>query len=188
MSRLLLLVILTFGCGRLGTGDDDKPVPPPVQNPSPPSYPSKINIVEQQQIMSFHKLKRCWHNVEDLRWNPEIADIAQKYANECRFFRESQDWYGENVAHSKNLDLIRTMDGWYMQFLQFPYGSENGSETTEEFSQMVWRLTTDIGCGIAVCNGERLLKCFYATKGNIKGQYQRNVFPLKSDISKCGIF
>jgi hypothetical protein len=194
----LIYLLMFFSCGR---GDEPKgskgnpttpsPLPPVTPKPSPPSIPQIPggNIAEAQQFISFHKLKRCWHNVPNLRWNDNIASSARDHAKKCTFMKDEKNTvWGESIAFEKGSGIIALQDKWYMQFLQFPFGNKNGNGYTREFTQMVWKSSTDFGCASVYCGEINYVVCRYSPAGNVPDQYAENVYPLKADISQCGLF
>ena len=38
------------------------------------------------------------------------------------------------------------------------------------YTQMVWRETTRLGCGQAICNGTLIVACNYSPAGNVLGR------------------
>ena len=42
-------------------------------------------------------------------------------------------------------------------------------------SQVVWKATTEVGCGFANCAGGALVVCEYAPPGNVLGEFTTNV-------------
>eukprot|EP00667_Euglena_gracilis_P000843 EG_transcript_843 len=69
----------------------------------------------------------------------------------------------------------------------------NGTQTLSpampspnNFTQLVWRNTTQVGCGTSVLNGTYLLVCLYNVSGNVPGQYQDNVQPVSRGQLECG--
>jgi len=165
-----------------GGAGQPQPMPP---IPTPPGG-GQGDIVEKQQYLVFHNLKRCWHAVGDIQWDDTVAASAKAHAQKCTLAKDPLNvLYGENIAFGEGLGQIKAQDDWYMQFLYFPYGQKEGSDTTQEFSNIVWKETSKIGCGSAQCGSKSYYVCRYSAKGNIAGQYDKNVFMLKSDFGTC---
>lgn len=158
-------------------------VPEAPAKPGSPSPQIPGGPVEQQTYMVFHNLKRCWHNVPSVRWNEALADSARTHAERCTFARDPSFGLGESVGTGDT--QIKAMDDWYMEFLSFPFGKPDGNAKSERFSQMVWRSTSEIGCGSAQCGAKVYYVCRYSAKGNINGEFDKNVFWLKPDFMTC---
>lgn len=139
--------------------------------------------VEQQTYLVFHNLKRCWHNVGSVTWNQALADSAKAHAARCTYAKDENFSLGESVGIGN--DQIKALDDWYMEFLKFPFGKPNGTQDSQRFSQMVWKSTTEIGCGSFQCPRGKYFVCRYADKGNIVGEFDKNVLWLKPDFMTC---
>jgi len=48
--------------------------------------------------------------------------------------------------------------------------SVTGSNTVGHYTQMVWKSTTQVGCGTATSNNYAVLSCRYTPPGNVIGQ------------------
>jgi len=60
----------------------------------------------------------------------------------------------------------------YISGKKFPNTSTTGNwKDTAHYTQMVWRTTTQVGCGVATNSKWRFMVCRYKRAGNIVGQY-----------------
>ena len=145
------------------------------------------DIVARQEYLIFHNLKRCWHNAPRVKWNAALAYSAKTWAQQCTYARDPSiaGKYGESIAVGPGLGRIKAQDNWYMQFLAFPYGKPDGTAYTQEFSQIVWKNTAEIGCADAVCPNGNYYVCRYAPGGNVAGQYAANVQWLVPTLFLC---
>ena len=117
-----------------------------------------------------------------LRWSDALAAGAQQWANELaarnQMVHSHTAGVGENLAmwwgHHPRLDTM--IDMWtaekqYFQPGTFPAVSQTGSwESVAHYSQMVWRETTDVGCGVADNGRTEYLVCWYNPQGNFFGK------------------
>ena len=67
------------------------------------------------------------------------------------------------------------VNDWYSEISQYDFTSNTPSGETGHFTQVVWKSTKHVGCGIASCSGNDLLVCQYSPAGNYDGQYLDNV-------------
>ena len=74
-----------------------------------------------------------------------------------------------------NISLVTTI--WYNESLNYDFSLNRGIKGKDNFTQMVWKETKKMGCGIGVRNDESYkIVCFYYPRGNIDGKYNENVF------------
>lgn len=163
-----------------------QPAPQPPSNP--PSAPGEGNIGEKETFLRFHNLKRCWHSAPAITWNQQLADEARAYASACRFAHDPNNGgrFGENLAIGYP-DIIKSQDAWYMEYLQYDFQRGGFSPATGHFTQMVWIGSSELGCARVQCPQGPYDICRYKPAGNVIGQFQQNVKPLRDDISQCGL-
>ncbi|XP_063988420.1 uncharacterized protein LOC135168316 [Diachasmimorpha longicaudata] len=127
-------------------------------------------------------------NLGPLQWDDEIAEIAQRWANQCHFAHDScrntaDDYVGQNIAsvawsdkfHYDNVaDMVNS---WYNEVDQVDrniVSSYQFSENTGHYTQLVWAGTTRLGCGVTRYKKPEewystYLVCNYGPGGNIIG-------------------
>jgi uncharacterized protein YkwD len=199
MGWLLLLLLAT--CGPPMYGPSSQPPAPPPPDPSapppasPPSSPStspspspssssakpRSNSLADR-FVAAHNAARAKHCAGPLTWSPKLADYAQRWADTlkakgCAFGHSPGMTYGENLAAGTQglLDPEGTVEYWYSEIKQYKFPNGGFSMDTGHFTQLVWRDTTQVGCGHAVCNGNDLWVCEYSPPGNVEGEYRDQV-------------
>lgn len=138
-----------------------------------------------------------------LTWSPTIAAYAQQWADQLAMtqcskpmHRSSADLrskgYGENLAAmaGKPAPMSKAQDavnGWGGEVACYTFGTLAGTEKCDtqcymqmhsdgcgHYTAIVWRKTTEVGCGVASCEANGLTWdiwiCNYAPAGNIVGQ------------------
>jgi len=132
-----------------------------------------------QPGLAKHNELRAQHCVPALQWDAQIAAVAQAWANQCVWQHSGNRSYGENLAMATSgyQSVGQMVQSWYDEISQYNFGTGQYSDQTGHFTQVVWRGSTKLGCGVASCNGNDLLVCNYAGPGNIQGQFQQNVSP-----------
>lgn len=128
---------------------------------------SAMSSKTTQAIVKQHNRLRAKHHAPPLKWDKKLASYAQKWSNNC-VFQHSNGPYGENLAMSYP-NWSSVIDGWYGEVDQYNYNNPGFSMSTGHFTQIVWKSTTKIGCGVKTCNGRKIYTCSYAPFGNIGG-------------------
>jgi pathogenesis-related protein 1 len=127
-----------------------------------------------------------------LEWSESIAQIAQAYAEQlaadgCRLEHSGRDGYGENLAYygGQHVDPTTAVEGWAGEVDCYDFGEFLTQDACDaqcvadmftsgcgHYTQVVWRDTEQVGCGVANCPGgdEEIWVCNYASPGNYVGQ------------------
>lgn len=129
------------------------------------------------EALSTHNALRAKHGVPALSWSGKLAGIAQDYANKC-VFEHNNSGYGENLAQSSSPNVSAMINDWYSEISAYDFASGTGNGTGH-FTQVVWKSTTQVGCGIAQCSDGAILVCNYSPAGNLQGAYVENVPPAR---------
>jgi len=139
-------------------------------------------------------------NMMKLVWNEELETSAQRWADQCQGdmkdeVRDKCDGtpVGQNVFMAssdteEDMEVVveamtGAVDAWYNQVTEPGFMPEDISpymfmEGTEEYTQLVWAETTEVGCGMVYYQDEagsyqHVVVCNYATAGNYGGDLYR---------------
>jgi len=123
-----------------------------------------------------------------LKWDATIATAAQAYANNCVYAHNGATPYGENLyagavssGFPTNVEAAAATD-WANEYAAYNYAANTcpGPGPCGHYTQMVWRSTQRVGCGIRQCTMNSpfqppftnwtLVVCNYDPAGNITGQ------------------
>jgi DHA1 family inner membrane transport protein len=138
-------------------------------------------VAAGQEALSAHNALRAKHGVPPLSWSGSLAATAQDWANRCVF--EHSNNGGENLATGTTgaYSQAQFVRDWYSEIASYDFasGTSKGGDIGH-FTQVVWKSTTQVGCGIASCaDGNDLFVCNYSPAGNWDGQYIENVPPAQ---------
>ncbi|CAH1778958.1 unnamed protein product [Owenia fusiformis] len=145
-------------------------------------------------------------NMEYLRWNAELADLSQGWAENC-------DWEHGQVNYSKDLaqfnpigqnlyfttgrfNLAAGIEAWYKEKRFYNYDTLKCSWTyCGHYTQVVWAKSREIGCGYHTCEtmiesskpgkirkNAKYLVCNYGPAGNYRNQ---KPFKKGTECTKC---
>jgi hypothetical protein len=148
-------------------------------------------------MLTIHNAERAAHCVAPLVWSNALAAEAQQYANACTpctaqlvqqdpkrcpsgatGFAHSPgafgSAYGENLAWGTGEMPSNAVTLWYAEGANYDYNNpiasyDRSSPTVLHFTQIVWRATQQLGCGVANCGGQNLYVCRYTPRGNFNG-------------------
>lgn len=159
--------------------------PPPAKaTPAPPAAPQPKTSNDADAYVAAHNGYRAKHCAPPLTWSPKLAELAQKWADALRAkgcaFGHSNGSTGENLAAGTTgtLDPEGVVKMWYDEIALYKFPNGGFSMKTGHFTQVVWRGTTQVGCGRSQCNGMDIFVCEYDPAGNWEGQYRENVLPV----------
>jgi uncharacterized protein YkwD len=143
-----------------------------------PASAQAVSSAEQQALLSLHNSYRAQHCVPAVTWSAELAASAQKWAENCWIGHDSKRGHiGENIAWGGERTASSAVDAWYREVDVYNYAKPGFASSTAHFTQMVWKETKQIGCGVAKCylGTVRLWVCRYGPTGNWAGKYPQNV-------------
>lgn len=126
-----------------------------------------------------HNEWRLRAGVPPVRWNQELADGAQAYADTCpsghspNEYREDRAGFqqvGENLY--SGTDVLHGIALFAEERLLYEFGTEIAEDNFTpigHYTQMVWSDTTDVGCAVGDCGMWRTV-CWYGPAGNYLGE------------------
>lgn len=138
--------------------------------------------IDKQLILAEHNRYRAEVGVPPLAWSDKLAGGAQRWADTIalldRMKHSGTSRIGENLAYWRgpNASLSTLIGMWERekQLFQpgtFPNVSRDGNwRSVAHYTQMVWRDTTRVGCGIGDNGKTDFLVCWYNPQGNYIGQ------------------
>lgn len=132
---------------------------------------------ERDTIVKMHNTYRALHCVAPLAWSAELAASAQSWANKCGTKHGPHGRFGENLAWGTTRSATSAVYDWYREVEKYNYAKPGLVHGIGHFTQMVWKNTKQIGCGVASCGSwpGRLWVCRYAPAGNWLNQFRQNV-------------
>jgi len=147
----------------------------------------RSGTIDQAAMVAAHNRWRAEVGVSGLRWSDKLAGVAQGWANQlksesCAMYH-SGNGYGENIYKASALmwsdgrhELQKktpqqVTDSWGSEIKFYDYAENSCSGVCGHYTQLVWKDTREVGCGMAVCSdNSQIWVCSYAPAGNIIGQ------------------
>ena len=126
-------------------------------------------------------------SIPSLTWSSAIATTAQTYANKCTYAHSGNQSYGENIYASAPGDQTATALSdaslaWAQEEPDYNYVSNTcaAGKDCGHYTQIVWRATTQVGCGATYCTSNSpfgssfptwtFVVCNYSPPGNFNDQ------------------
>lgn len=146
-------------------------------------FGASITKQQVEHVLALHNKARADVGVPPLRWSNELASFAQAWADhlaakDCKVHHRpnSGTWkqrYGENIFMGTRgyYDVGDAVQSWESEKKHYK-GTVTASNYMKvgHYTQMVWKTTTHVGCGIAECDDYIIVVCNYNPPGNILGQ------------------
>ncbi|XP_053384402.1 cysteine-rich venom protein ENH2-like isoform X2 [Mercenaria mercenaria] len=140
---------------------------------------------EKKVIVDIHNTVRREvsppaRNMMLMSWDEEIANTAQRWAENCNINHDSnykryafgRFSVGQNLAWgSWSMGWTDSIKLWADEKKDYSY-SMNGSPTRKavgHYTQMVWATSIKVGCGYAICGSTHYYVCNYGPGGNSNG-------------------
>jgi len=179
--------VVTCACAGC-SGDSSAPSPQASEEPSSPSDSTPTSdgsASDTNGILEEHNKYRCMHGVPPLSWSAALAQQAQQWADQQggKMVHSHAPGVGENLYWSSGTPSpAAAVKSWYDEISLTDNGEVSAfSMGTGHYTQVVWRSTTEVGCG----QSQGLLVCNYKPPGNRGGAFEANVnSPVKS-ASEC---
>jgi pathogenesis-related protein 1 len=157
-----------------------KPTAPKPTAPKPSKDPFAAAFVEAHNRARASVSPRADPALPPVQWSEELAASARAWARRCEFGHGESD-YGENLAaRTDQAEPAAIVASWADEAQHFDHRRNRcaSGEVCGHYTQVVWRGSTTIGCGVARCSGGGpfgggewfMWVCNYAPPGNWKGE------------------
>lgn len=142
-------------------------------------FSQPLTLEQKDLFISRHNYWRNMTGAADLIWSDELAAEAQKYADflafRCNVLKHSNnDDYGENLYWGNRINPVEVIDLWAGERIYYRREkiTARGAEKYGHYTQIIWPLTTEVGCAFSQCsNGYyHFCVCKYNPAGNYIGQ------------------
>ncbi|MCI5207715.1 MAG: SCP-like extracellular [Candidatus Electrothrix sp. ATG2] len=148
---------------------------------------AKQNAVDPQAMTAAHNALRSQLGIPSLTWSNTLAHAAQNWADQlarssCRL-RQSRAGYGENLyraspkKYSNGIKKIQeisdqsVVNTWVNEGKNYNYTRNSCPEGCGNYTQIIWKDTTEVGCGMALCSDKaQIWVCNYSPAGNVIGR------------------
>ena len=143
----------------------------------------------RKDLLDRHNLYRAKHQAPNLERLAALETIAQSYSEKLvtlGYLVHSNNtlngnYIGENLYFGYNAGYLGTkpVDAWYDEIKDYDFAKSEFTSGTGHFTQVVWKNSKQVGCGVACSNKDYCyVTCNYYPGGNYLGQFKTNVLPL----------
>jgi uncharacterized protein YkwD len=152
---------------------------------TPDAGPMLLSAADEQAMLDAHNAARAnampapSPALSPLTWSDAAAQHAALWASRCTFAHSNDSNYGENIF-SANGDTAPAdvVASWDSEKADYTYATNQCSSDCGHYTQIVWRNTTAVGCGVANCSTGspfgagtwQFWVCNYDPAGNYVGQ------------------
>lgn len=146
--------------------------------PAAPTAPG-LSPQDMRAITAHHNQVRAEVGVGPLTWSADLAAYAQEWAEQlaisgCRMKHRSPNAHGENLFQGTfgAFTAVDAAKAWETEKKDYRGGvlTDANWAPAGHYTQMVWRQTTQLGCGQAICNSTLIVACNYSPAGNVLGR------------------
>lgn len=130
-----------------------------------------------KELVDAHNTYRSAVSISNLVWSDELETSAQQWADELAGscdFKHSDSELGENIwiGTAGAFEPSDAVDSWGSEIANYTYADNTCAEgeVCGHYTQIVWANTTEVGCGMATCEGFDIWVCQYNPAGNFIGQ------------------
>lgn len=140
-----------------------------------------VQSINRNEVLAAHNKYRQQVNVPNLKWSNSLARSAQQWAKQLastNTFKHSSTNYGENIwagtkgrySQAKMVDNWGSEKQYFIPNSTFPNTCRGGWQKCGHYTQIIWKNTTEVGCGLARGAQMDYFVCQYNPPGNFQGQ------------------
>jgi uncharacterized protein YkwD len=129
----------------------------------------------EQALLDAHNAVRVRVGSPPLVWSDALATDAARWANHLvathTFVHQPNDPHGENLflmagGTATPLEVVRA---WMAEMRDYDHNTNSCSGVCGHYTQVIWRSTRAVGCGMAFDGYRQVWVCEYEPPGNVIG-------------------
>jgi len=144
------------------------------------------------EITAYVNHYRALNQAAPFVWDNTIQSVSQDWSDYLlanNLFQHSGNQnYGENLAYFQGygtdiMTLLKlAVDSWYNEISSYDFSNPGFSKATGHFTCLVWASSTNFAMGISINKTSSEVDIVLNTSppGNIQGEFQANVLPVKT--------
>lgn len=124
-----------------------------------------------REMLAVHNQIRASVNLPPLQWSSRLAATAQKWANTLAATNKSahnpRTPYGENIfITGGRVSPSYVVKEWAAEAKDYSYRTNSCRSDCGHYTQIVWKQTRSLGCGVARSKRREVWVCSYDPPGN----------------------
>lgn len=129
-----------------------------------------------RDMIAAHNAVRARVAMPPLRWSDRLAARARDWADHLleqqQFVHRLNSPYGENLfkISGANASPAQVVEQWASESRDYDYNSNKCRAVCGHYTQIVWRDTREVGCGVARAEDRAVWVCNYDPPGNQVGR------------------
>ncbi|HWB78799.1 MAG TPA: CAP domain-containing protein [Nannocystaceae bacterium] len=182
--RFFVAVLALVACKEVATPSTAAPHRSDARTATPPPRSTRREAPrgrgEQGKLVGLtdaHNRVRAEVGVGPLAWSDELERYASAWASQlaakgCDLVHRGDGRYGENIFWSSNASTAADVVAqWAAERVGYDHRRNRCEGTCGHFTQIVWKRSAKLGCGMASCGGGgEIWVCNYDPAGNVMGQ------------------
>jgi len=139
---------------------------------------NQLAATEILDVLEAHNKIRAEVGLSKLKWNCNLAKVAQEWATRGIAEHREDTFYGENLFGSSDTAIspIFGVERWLTEkdFWDNPTGTCQAGKICTHYTQMVSKMTKEVGCGInrdAKGKWQVFMVCNYDSQNSIGKAY-----------------
>ena len=133
---------------------------------------------ERRELLAAHNRVRAAVDVPPLEWSSQLARVAQQWAEKLvasgKLRHRPESRYGENLfaISGARATAAGVVADWASEAKDYNAARNTCREGTVcgHYTQIVWRGTKKVGCGVAERGRLQVWVCNYDPPGNFEGE------------------
>jgi uncharacterized protein YkwD len=129
------------------------------------------------EMLAAHNAVRARLKLPPLKWSERLAGVSQQWASTLvargQFVHNPDSSYGENLFAVTGAAAApaQVVKAWASEARNYDYrGNKCRAGQCGHYTQIVWRDTSEVGCGVARGGGREVWVCNYDPPGNWVGE------------------
>lgn len=145
----------------------------------------------EYQCLAAHNSLRTRHGAAKLTWSEQARNRAQATADaiskDGRFNHKINKDLQQNIlmassTYAKQITAQAATKEWYSEIHFYNFTKGGYQPKARHFTRVIWNSSRYLGCAKAVSGNTIVIVADYYPKGNVKGEFRANVFPVKDSV------